>query len=113
MAQYAAELDRVFTALADPTRRAVLRQLGHGPAGVSDLAATVPITLPSFMKHIRALEDSGLIHTTKIGRVRRCELNRDRFRLVDDWLADQRAIWEERGDRLEQFLLDPKEDRES
>jgi DNA-binding transcriptional ArsR family regulator len=113
MAQYPAELDKVFAALADPTRRAVLRQLGSGPASVSELAASVPITLPSFMKHIGALEASGLVRTTKIGRVRRCEVDRDRFRVVDDWLAEQRRIWEQRTDRLEHFLTTPTETRES
>src|SRR5262245_8473999 len=113
MAQYAAELDVVFAALADPTRRAVLRQLGFGPASVSELASSAPITLASFMKHIRALEASGLVRTAKVGRVRTCELDRDRFRVVDDWLAEQRHIWEQRTDRLEQFLTTPTEDRGS
>jgi DNA-binding transcriptional ArsR family regulator len=109
MAQCAAELDDVFAALADPTRRAVLRQLGQGPAGVSELAALVPITLPSFMKHIRTLEASGLVRTAKVGRVRRCELDPERFGLVEDWLAEQRRIWEQRTDRLERFVTTPME----
>jgi DNA-binding transcriptional ArsR family regulator len=109
MAQCAAELDDVFAALADPTRRAVLRQLGQGPAGVSELAALVPITLPSFMKHIRTLEASGLVRTAKVGRVRRCELDPERLGLVEDWLAEQRRIWEQRTDRLERFVTTPME----
>jgi DNA-binding transcriptional ArsR family regulator len=109
MAQYSAQLDSVFAALADPTRRVVLRQLGHGPASVGELATSTSITLPSFMKHIRALEASGLIHTSKVGRVRSCQLNRDRFDLVDDWLSEQRRIWSDRTDRLEQFLTNPTE----
>lgn len=110
MAKYSATLDGVFAALADPSRRAVIRRLGSGPASVGELAEAVPITLPSFMKHIRVLEANGLIRTVKTGRVRRCELDRERFGVVDDWLAEQRRIWEARTDRLEQFLLTTTEE---
>ncbi|MFI7642084.1 ArsR/SmtB family transcription factor [Nonomuraea sp. NPDC049400] len=109
MAQYSAELDGVFVALADPTRRGVIRRLGRGPTSVGDLAREFPMTLPSFMKHVRMLEANGLIRTTKLGRVRTCVLNRDRLALVDGWLAEQRRIWEERTDRLERLVTDPKE----
>jgi DNA-binding transcriptional ArsR family regulator len=109
MAQYSAELDGVFVALADPTRRDVIRRLGHGPKSVGDLAREFPMTLPSFMKHVRTLEANGLIRTVKSGRVRTCELRRDRLAVVDDWLVEQRRIWEERTDRLERLVTDPKE----
>lgn len=112
MAQYSAELDGVFLTLADPTRRAVVRRLGRGPASVGDLAREFPMTLPSFMKHVRSLESNGLIHTVKSGRVRTCVLNRERLTLVDDWLSQQRRIWEERTDRLERFVTDTKEERQ-
>lgn len=112
MAQYPAQLDRVFVALADPTRRAVVRRLGHGPMSVGDLAREFPMTLPSFIKHVRTLESSGLIRTVKSGRVRTCGLNREQLALVDDWLAEQRRIWNERTDRLEQFVTDPEENRQ-
>ena len=102
-------LDDVFSALADPTRRAVIRALGSGPASVGSLARSASMTLPSFMKHIRALERSGLIHSAKAGRVRTCTLNRGRLADVDTWLAEQRALWEERTDRLEHHLAEPKE----
>ncbi|WP_433368044.1 ArsR/SmtB family transcription factor [Streptosporangium sp. CA-115845] len=111
MAQYSAELDGVFVALADPTRRGVIRRLGRGPTSVGDLAREFPMTLPSFMKHVRTLEENGLIRTVKLGRVRTCVLNRDRLALVDGWLAEQRQIWEERTDRLERLVIDPKERR--
>ena len=75
---------------------------------MGDLARSSPMTLPSFMKHIRMLESSGLIRTTKAGRVRTCSLNRERLAVVDGWLAEQRAIWEGRTDRLEQFVTDPR-----
>ena len=109
MAQYSAQLDGVFVALADPTRRAVIRRLGRGPTSVGELAREFPMTLPSFMKHVRTLESTGLIHTVKSGRVRTCVLNRERLGLVDDWLAEQRRVWEERTDRLERFVTDPTE----
>jgi len=109
VAQYSAELDGVFVALADPTRRAVIRRLGRGPTSVGELAREFPMTLPSFMKHVRTLETNGLIRTTKAGRVRTCVLDRERLGLVDDWLAEQRRVWEERTDRLERFVTDPTE----
>lgn len=112
MAQYSPEIDGVFVALADPTRRSVIRQLGRGPTSVGDLAREFPMTLPSFMKHVRTLETNGLIRTVKAGRVRTCVLNRDRLALVDDWLAEQRTSWEERTDRLENLVTDLMEEQQ-
>jgi DNA-binding transcriptional ArsR family regulator len=111
VAQCSTQLDGVFVALADPTRRAVVRRLGHGPASVGDLARDFPMALPSFLKHVRTLESTGLIHTVKSGRVRTCVLNPERLVLVDDWLADQRRIWEERTDRLERLVTGLQEDQ--
>ncbi|TCO36002.1 DNA-binding transcriptional ArsR family regulator [Kribbella steppae] len=111
MAQYSSDVDGVFVALADPTRRRVIRRLGRGPTSVGELAGEFPMTLPSFMKHVRTLESSGLIRTVKVGRVRTCVLNRDRLALVDDWLAEQRRIWEDRTDRLERFVTDSLEEQ--
>jgi DNA-binding transcriptional ArsR family regulator len=104
MAKYSAQLDGVFVALADPTRRGIIRHLGGGPTSVGELAREFPMTLPSFLKHVRTLESTGLIRTTKSGRVRTCVLNRDRLAVIDDWLAEQRRIWAGRTDRLEQFV---------
>lgn len=109
MAQYSAEVDGVFLALADPTRREVVRRLGRGPLSVGDLARGFSMTLPSFMKHVRTLEANGLIRTVKTGRVRTCALRRERLAVVDDWLAEQRREWEERTDRLERFVTETKE----
>jgi DNA-binding transcriptional ArsR family regulator len=109
MAQYSASLDEVFAALADPTRRTVVGVLGGGPASVGKLAQSASMTLPSFMKHVHTLERCGLIHTTKSGRVRTCTLDRTRLGVVDGWLAEQRAVWEGRADRLEQFVTNPQE----
>jgi len=97
-------LDGIFQALADPTRRAILRRLGGGPAAVGELAQPFDMALPSFMKHITALEQSGLIRTEKSGRVRTCTLEQGTFALVDGWLAEQRRLWNQRTDRLEAFV---------
>jgi hypothetical protein len=69
------------------------------------------MTLPSFMKHVRTLESNGLIRTAKSGRVRTCVLNREALAVIDDWLAEQRRIWEERTDRLEHLVAAPKENQ--
>lgn len=106
MAQYSAVVDGVFVALADPTRRGIIRRLGHGPTSVGDLAREFPMTLPSFLKHIRTLEAHELISTAKSGRVRTCVLNRPRLAVVEDWLAEQRRIWEGRTDRLERLVTE-------
>ena len=109
MAKYSRSLDDVFGALADPTRRAVVSVLGRGPASVGELAQSASMTLPSFMKHVHTLERCGLIRTAKSGRVRTCTLDRKRLAVVDGWLAEQRAVWEGRTDRLEQFVTDSEE----
>jgi DNA-binding transcriptional ArsR family regulator len=109
MAQFTSTIDAVFGALSDPTRRRVVQRLGQGPASVGELAAEHPITLPSFMKHVRTLEACGLIRTSKAGRIRTCELDRGRLEVVDDWLGEQRRIWQDRTDRLERFVTDDVE----
>ncbi|EID56380.1 ArsR/SmtB family transcription factor [Saccharomonospora xinjiangensis] len=112
MAKCSPPLDDVLSALADSTRRAVVQHLGRGPTSVGELAREFPMTLPSFMKHVRTLETAGLVHTVKAGRVRTCVLNRERLALIDDWLKDQRRIWEDRTDRLEQFVTGQKENEQ-
>jgi DNA-binding transcriptional ArsR family regulator len=104
MEQYSGQLNGIFQALADPTRRAVLGRLGRGPASVSELAKPFDMALPSFMKHIRLLEDSGWIRTRKQGRVRTCAIEQKPVAAIEAWLAAQRALWEGRTDRLEQFV---------
>lgn len=103
------DVGEVFLALADPTRREVIRVLGGGPASVGELARPFPITLPSFMKHVRALEASGLIRTAKRGRVRTCVLDRERLSIVGDWLDEQRRVWDQRTDALEMVATDLEE----
>lgn len=104
MEKYSEPLDGIFQSLADSTRRAVLGRLGQGPASVSELAKPFGMALPSFMKHIRFLEGSGLIRTRKEGRVRTCTIEQKPFAAVESWLSEQRALWEGRTDRLEQFV---------
>lgn len=106
MAQYSERLDGIFHALSDPTRRAVLRRLGAGPASVTELAEPFGMALPSFLKHIRALEQSGCIRTRKTGRVRMCVLEKRSFHTLETWLTTERASWEAQTDRLEAFVLD-------
>lgn len=104
MDHYSDQLDGIFQALADPTRRAVLARLGKGPASISDLAEPFDMALPSFMKHIHFLEGSGLIQTQKQGRVRTCIIEKQQFKAVEAWLWQQRSLWEGRTDRLEHFV---------
>lgn len=99
-----ASLDSAFHALADPTRRAVLSRLIAGPASVSELARPFAIGLPTFLKHLKVLEDSGLIATGKAGRVRTCTLQPTRLAGAEAWLAEQRQLWEGRADRLADYV---------
>lgn len=104
MENYSSDLDAAFRALADPTRRAVLSSLAMGPAPVKELAAPFSMGLPSFLKHIRVLEQDGLIVTEKIGRVRTCRVNAEKMVLAEAWLSAQRAKWEAGADRLAQYV---------
>ncbi|HVG47183.1 MAG TPA: metalloregulator ArsR/SmtB family transcription factor [Rubellimicrobium sp.] len=98
------ELDALFQSLADPTRRAILARLAHGPASVTDLAAPFDMALPSFLQHLRKLEDGGLIESTKQGRVRTCALRTGALAPAKAWMEEQRLLWEGRHDRLEDYL---------
>jgi DNA-binding transcriptional ArsR family regulator len=98
-------LDVVFRALGDPTRRAVLRRLARGDAAVSELGAPFSMALPSFLQHLRVLEDAGLVRSRKAGRVRSYALCPRALAPATSWLDAQRAIWEQRLDRLDTYLL--------
>ena len=100
MANQSAALDGVFSALADPTRRAIVGALGRGPASVSALAAPFAMALPSLMKHLSVLERSGVIRSSKVGRVRTCELRPKALSRAEHWIVSQRAVWESRSDRM-------------
>ncbi len=97
-------LDDVFKALADPTRRAVLARLCEGPASVSDLAKPFEMALPSFLQHLQILEQSGMVRSRKVGRVRTCEIEPEQLTKAEAWIAEQRSMWERRLDRLEAYL---------
>ena len=99
-----ANLDRLFQALSDPTRRAVVERLREGPMPVSDLARPFDMALPSFLKHLAVLERAGIVASDKAGRVRRCHLVADALMPVQGWLDDQRRLWEGRIDRLEALV---------
>jgi DNA-binding transcriptional ArsR family regulator len=100
MAKQSAALTDVFYALADPTRRQVVHLLGRGP----ELAAPFAMALPSFMKHLAVLERSGLIRSTKAGRTRTCELRPLALSQAERWIAEQRALWQARSDRMATFV---------
>lgn len=97
-------LDRVFLALSDPTRRAVLQRLSGGDVPVSELAAPFDMALPSFMQHLRLLESCGLVRSTKTGRVRTYAITPEPLQAAQGWLSEQRAHWESRLYRLDGYL---------
>ena len=99
-----ANLHRVFHALGDPTRRLIVEKLSAGPISVSQLAIPLSITLAAVVQHLQVLEESGLAHTEKTGRVRTCRINPAGFSLAEQWIADQRTTWEKRLDRLGDLL---------
>ena len=103
------ELTRVFHALSDPTRRAVLERLTSGPAAVSELAQPFRMALPSFVQHLGVLEECGLVRSKKQGRVRTYTLAPQPLTAAEHWLSDQRAHWERRLDSLDNFLQTLKE----
>ncbi len=104
MATYLSELDTAFHALSDPTRRAVINRLIQAPAPVKELAEPFSMGLPAFLKHLRVLEESGLITTKKIGRVRTCRVRIERLAEAETWLSRQRTLWQDRTDRLADYV---------
>jgi DNA-binding transcriptional ArsR family regulator len=97
-------VDRTFAALADPTRIDIVTRLSRGSATVSELAEPFSMSLRAVLKHIETLEDSGLVRTVKTGRVRRCELERERLDDATRWIEQIRKRWDRRLDRLETYL---------
>ena len=106
MANNSLAVDRVFHALSDQTRRAIVMRLSARPSAVGDLFTPMPMALPTLLKHIRVLEDCGLVTTKKVGRERICEIQPAAFRTTDAWLAEQRSVWDARLDRMEAYVLD-------
>jgi DNA-binding transcriptional ArsR family regulator len=104
MLKYQVDADVVFHALADPSRRLMIERLSRGPATVSELAAPLPMSLPSAVQHLGVLEASGLVRTQKVGRVRTCQLEPKAMLTAEDWMAARRLDWERRLDRLGDYL---------
>ena len=104
------EIDRTFSALADPTRRDLLERLGRGSATISELAEPYGISLTGCKKHVQVLEDAGLVSTEKVGRVRRCSLGPRRLDDVEQWIGSYRRMLEERLDRFGELLERTKGD---
>lgn len=113
MAKYDPDLSRLFHALADPTRRSILSQLAETPAPVSDLAKPTGLKLPTVMRHLSVLEESGLITTSKHGRIRVCAIVPEAFEPAQTWLDDQREIWEGRLDRLDDYVTKLMKDKQT
>jgi DNA-binding transcriptional ArsR family regulator len=103
-------IDRTFAALADPTRRAVLERLGHGSATITELAEPFGISLTGMKKHVRVLEEGGLVTTEKIGRARRCSLGPRGLDEVEEWVDLQRRMLNERLDRFGELIQRKKGD---
>src|SRR5712664_4629987 len=99
-------LDLTFQALADSTRRSILAQLTRGPSSVSKLARPLAMSLPAVMQHLAVLEESGLVRSEKIGRVRTCRIEPGALRSAERWISERRANWERRLDRLGDFLTE-------
>ena len=106
-------LDLLFQALADPARRGMVERLTRGPATVSELAAPFAMSLPAVLQHLRMLEASGLVLSEKVGRVRTCRIEPASLRVVEQWVAERRAIWERRLDRLGELLAAPAHTQET
>jgi DNA-binding transcriptional ArsR family regulator len=98
------QLDRVFQALADPTRRTIVDALSRGSVSVSELAKPLPMSLPAVLQHVQVLEASGLIRSEKVGRVRTCHLDVKMLNTAEVWLEARRAMWHRRLDRLGAYL---------
>jgi DNA-binding transcriptional ArsR family regulator len=109
MATSKVTIDRVFHALGDPTRRAIVERLSEGPQSVSRLAMPLKITLTAVVQHLQVLEEGGLVHTEKVGRVRTCRIGTAGFYVLEQWIRDRRSLWERRLDRLGDFLRESDE----
>lgn len=106
MRRQQAGIDRVFHALGDPTRRAILERVSEGPVSVSSLAGPLRITVAAVVQHMQVLEKSGLVHTTKVGRVRTCRMEARGLTILEQWINARRSLWEKRFDRLGDLLAE-------
>jgi DNA-binding transcriptional ArsR family regulator len=99
-------VDRVFHALGDPTRRAIVERLSEGPISVSNLAKPLDISLAAVVQHLQILEKSGLVHTEKVGRVRTCRMESRGLQVAEKWIDERRVLWEKRLERLGALLAE-------
>jgi DNA-binding transcriptional ArsR family regulator len=104
--QLPAPPERLFHALGDPTRVAMVERLSRGPASVSELARPLPMSLSAVVQHLAVLEGSGLVSSRKVGRVRTCRIEPTALRGAEDWVAQRRALWEASLDRLGDYLAE-------
>jgi DNA-binding transcriptional ArsR family regulator len=102
------QLDKTFAALGDPARRAIVERLVLGPASVSELAKPLPMSLPAAMLHLKVLEESGLVTSEKVGRVRTCRIQPQMLSQAEKWVAERRVLWERSLDRLGTYLDETK-----
>ena len=112
MAKHDPNLDLLFHALSDPTRRMMLNRLARGPAPVSELAGPTGLRLPTVLRHLSVLEEAGLVVSQKDGRVRSCALVPQALAPIQDWLEEQRRVWEARLDRLDDYVMQLMKERE-
>ncbi|WP_332680982.1 ArsR/SmtB family transcription factor [Bosea sp. (in: a-proteobacteria)] len=103
------QLDLMFQALADPTRRLMVQRLCEGPASVSELAAPLAMTLSAVVQHLSVLEGAGLVRSQKVGRVRTCRIETQALRAAEHWISERRTLWERRFDRLGAYLAEQAE----
>jgi DNA-binding transcriptional ArsR family regulator len=101
-------IDRVFHALGDPTRRAIVERLSEGAMSASRLVVPLDITVAAVVQHLQILEKSGLVRTTKVGRVRTCRVEPAGLSVAERWISDRRSMWERRFDRLGDLLAEPE-----
>jgi DNA-binding transcriptional ArsR family regulator len=106
MRERPADVDRLFHALGDPTRRAILDRLVERPASVTQLAEPLRVTLAAVVQHLEILEEAKLVHTEKVGRVRTCRIEPAGFRLLEHWILNHRTAWERKLDRLGKMLAE-------
>lgn len=104
MLNYSSDLDALFHALSDPTRRAMVERLSHGPVSLGELADPLPMSLPAVMQHLRVLEGAGLVTSEKVGRVRTCAMQPGALSQAEQWINGCRQEWEQRLDRLGEYL---------
>ena len=109
MSRQKVNIDRVFHALGDPTRRAIVERLSVGAMSASRLAIPLDMTVAAVVQHLQILEKSGLVRTTKVGRVRTCRIEPSGLSVAERWIGERRSMWERRFDRLGDLLEEPDE----